>query len=130
MAWDAGPQIGINTSYMTLYKVTAVAMKSVNPKHKVGGPATMQLQHITDFVNECSTGSLPCNFVSSHVYPSDPQCPQTMEAWDPSCFSRLVKTARAKVPESMEFFITEMSVTSVKYERQVSGERHNKLLWM
>ena len=71
----------------------------------------MQLGHISDFVNECNTGSLPCDFVSSHLYPSDPQCGQTKESWDPSCFSRLIKGARAKVPASMEFFVT--TVTSV-----------------
>ena len=54
---------------MTLFNATAVAMKSVNPAYKLGGPATMQLGHISDFVDECHTGSLPCDFVSSHLYP-------------------------------------------------------------
>ena len=115
LTWDnRRPQLGINTSYMTLWNATATAIKSVDPRYKVGGPATEQLGHITDFVNECTTNSLPCDFVSSHLYPSDPQCPQTNETWDPSCFSRLVKEARAKVPPAMEFFVTEMSVT-VRY---------------
>jgi len=114
LSWGPPSSRPGNTTYMSLWNATATAMKSVNPKLRVGGPATEQLQYITEFVDECSTNSLPCDFVSSHLYPSDPQCPQTAEMWDPSCFSRLVKGAQAKVPASMEFFVTEMSVT-VKY---------------
>jgi hypothetical protein len=111
LTWD---DIDVNTSYIRLWNATATALKRVNKAYKVGGPATQQLQHISDFVDQCNANSLPCDFVSSHLYPSDPQCPQTVSGWDPSCFSRLVKAARASVPTHMEFFVTEMSVT-VKY---------------
>ena len=103
---DQGRRVSPHSSLLSISPPTRVSKKLLRCR-----PATMQLGHISDFVNECSTGSLPCDFVSSHLYPSDPQCGQTKESWDPSCFSRLIKGARAKVPASMEFFVTEMSVT-------------------
>tara|TARA_B100001123_G_C14806187_1_gene826408 strand:- start:324 stop:551 length:228 start_codon:yes stop_codon:yes gene_type:complete len=64
LTWDSRqPQLGIKMSYMTLWNATATAIKRIDSRYKVGGPATEQLGHITDFVDECITYSLLCDFV-------------------------------------------------------------------
>lgn len=58
--------------YLKLYKVTAQAVKSVNPNLKVGGPAICGgADHwITDFLKFCQEENLPLDFVSRHAYTS------------------------------------------------------------
>ena len=59
-------------SYEMLYNLTAHALLAVDPLLSVGGPATAQLGHITDFLNLTqSPGGPPAAFVSSHSYPTD-----------------------------------------------------------
>ena len=60
--------------YMELYNASAWAIKGVDPSFSVGGPATMQLLHVKDFVDEARAMGAPFDFVSSHMYPTDPQC--------------------------------------------------------
>ena len=47
------------------------AIKAVSPSLKIGGPATMQTQHLVDFVNRARSIKAPLDFVSSHLYPSE-----------------------------------------------------------
>ncbi len=58
--------------YFKLYKVTAQAVKSVNPNLKVGGPAICGgADHwITDFLQFCHEENLPLDFLSRHAYTS------------------------------------------------------------
>ena len=59
--------------YMALYTNTSKAIKSVNARLRVGGPATMRLNWIDSFVGNVTSQNIPIDFVSSHLYPSDPQ---------------------------------------------------------
>ena len=59
---------------MELYNASAHAVKSVDSQLRVGGPATAQLEHVADFAKACTDGNIPYDFVSTHHYPSDPQC--------------------------------------------------------
>ena len=58
--------------YMQLYASSARALKQVDAQLRVGGPATECLHHVVDFVTECKRRKLPLDFVSTHLYPSDP----------------------------------------------------------
>lgn len=91
--------------YMDLYASSAKALKAVSPKLRVGGPATMQVLHVEDFVNAARAAELPVDFVSTHLYPTDPECPPG----DVHCFTRLIHEARDLVRErtGAEFLITE-----------------------
>jgi hypothetical protein len=40
----------------------------------VGGPATAQLEDVASFAQACTDQTIPFDFVSTHHYPSDPQC--------------------------------------------------------
>ena len=72
-----------------------MAVKSVDPSLKVGGPATAGLADLPAFVAACAAMGLPKpDFVSSHHYPTDGKsgptpmqqsCP-TKQGWDPNCW--------------------------------------------
>lgn len=64
---------GSQDDYFELYRQSALAVKSVNKKLQIGGPATAQLAWIPDLIRYCSRKNLPLDFVSSHIYPNDPQ---------------------------------------------------------
>ena len=58
-------------TYWTLYDHTARALKAVEPRLRVGGPATAQAAWITDFIRHCKEHHVPVDFVSTHVYAND-----------------------------------------------------------
>lgn len=55
-----------------LYNYTARALVRADPLLSVGGPATAELGHVTDFLNFTGNGKvIPAAFVSTHSYPTD-----------------------------------------------------------
>lgn len=58
-------------SYMRLYGEAARAIKRVNPKLRVGGPATAQAAWVDRFIEACVREKLPADFVSTHAYAND-----------------------------------------------------------
>lgn len=66
--WDGVPK---QQTYFQLYDVTAHAVKHVDPKLRVGGPATAQAAWIPAFIAHCTQNHVPFDFVSTHVYGND-----------------------------------------------------------
>jgi len=64
---------GSQDEYFELYKQSASAVKRVDKRIPVGGPSTAQLDWIPDLIQYCVRENVPIDFVSSHVYPDDPQ---------------------------------------------------------
>jgi xylan 1,4-beta-xylosidase len=62
---------GTRRDYFKLYRVTAEAIKSVDPSLKVGGPATARDEWIEEFLEFCAAGHVPVDFVTTHHYPTD-----------------------------------------------------------
>ncbi|MBD8882332.1 beta-xylosidase [Rhodanobacter sp. 7MK24] len=62
---------GTQADYFELYRHTATTIKSVDAQLQVGGPATANDEWIADFVAFCRRARLPCDFVSTHHYPTD-----------------------------------------------------------
>lgn len=62
---------GTRDEYFELYKHSALAVKSVNAKFKVGGPATARNEWIPEFIDFCKTGNVPVDFITTHHYPTD-----------------------------------------------------------
>jgi xylan 1,4-beta-xylosidase len=58
-------------SYFELYDHTATALKSVNPRIRVGGPATAAAAWVDDFLKHASDKNIPVDFVSTHAYADD-----------------------------------------------------------
>jgi xylan 1,4-beta-xylosidase len=64
---------GTQAQYFELYRVTAAALKGVDARLQVGGPATAMMMWIPEFLAYCRARSAPVDFVSAHVYPDDSQ---------------------------------------------------------
>lgn len=62
---------GTQRDYFQLYEVTARAIKSVDPRIRVGGPSTSACKWIDEFLAYCRGNSVPLDFVSTHHYPGD-----------------------------------------------------------
>lgn len=64
--------------YFELYDYTVRAVKSVDDALMVGGPATSKCLWVKEFIEHVEKGSevfggdrVPCDFISTHAYPSD-----------------------------------------------------------
>ena len=66
--WAGEPK---QETYWKLYDHTARALKAVNPRLRVGGPATAQAAWVDAFIRHCSEEHIPLDFVSTHVYAND-----------------------------------------------------------
>lgn len=64
---------GTQAEYFELYRQSVLALKDIDADLQVGGPASAQLQWIPQLIAYCEARGLPLDFISSHVYPSDPQ---------------------------------------------------------
>lgn len=62
---------GSRNEYFKLYQVTAEALKGVDEKIKVGGPATSNNMWIPEFKEFCEKNHVPYDFITTHHYPSD-----------------------------------------------------------
>jgi len=58
-------------TYFELYDHTARALKAVNPRIRVGGPATAQAAWVGDMIAHATQNHVPLDFVSTHVYGND-----------------------------------------------------------
>lgn len=66
--WKGTPS---QESYFELYDHTALAIKKVNSRLRVGGPSTAQAAWTSDFLRHCKEKNIPVDFVTSHVYAND-----------------------------------------------------------
>lgn len=62
---------GTQEEFFRLYAETARAIKDVDQEFRVGGPASARAEWVQDFVDYCEKHDLPCDFVSTHIYPDD-----------------------------------------------------------
>ena len=58
-------------SYFELYDHTARDLKQVNPRLRVGGPATAAAQWVDAFLKHAADKNVPVDFVTSHGYADD-----------------------------------------------------------
>jgi len=62
---------GGQAAYFQLYETTVNAIKGVDKRLRVGGPATADNGWIDEFLAFCAERKLPADFVSTHLYPTD-----------------------------------------------------------
>lgn len=62
---------GSMQDYYRLYAATAKALKRVDSKLMVGGPATTKSSHLSEFLDFCKRENVPVDFVTTHQYPTD-----------------------------------------------------------
>ena len=58
-------------TYFELYDHTARALKAVNQRIRVGGPATAQAAWVDAMIAHAAQNDIPLDFVSTHVYGND-----------------------------------------------------------
>jgi xylan 1,4-beta-xylosidase len=66
--WAGEPK---QATYFELYDHTARALKGVNSRLRVGGPATSAAHWIPEFLRHAATQHVPIDFVSTHGYADD-----------------------------------------------------------
>jgi len=66
--WGGEPK---QATYWTLYDHTARALKAVDARLRVGGPATAQAAWVSAFIRHVHDEHVPVDFVSTHVYGDD-----------------------------------------------------------
>jgi xylan 1,4-beta-xylosidase len=66
--WAGEPK---QSTYFELYDHTARALKAVNSRLRVGGPATAAAHWIPQFLDHVNTAHVPVDFVSTHGYADD-----------------------------------------------------------
>ena len=66
--WAGEPK---QATYFELYDHSAAAVKRVNSRLRIGGPATAQAAWADAFIQHCVEKHVPVDFVSSHVYGND-----------------------------------------------------------
>ncbi|HSS95418.1 MAG TPA: hypothetical protein VLK33_00230 [Terriglobales bacterium] len=66
--WAGEPK---QETYLELYDHTARAVKKVNSRLRVGGPATAAAAWVDVFIKHCIDNNVPVDFVSSHAYGND-----------------------------------------------------------
>jgi len=66
--WSGRPS---EQTYFELYDHTARALKAVNQRIRVGGPATAQAAWVGDIIAHTTQNNVPLDFVSTHVYGND-----------------------------------------------------------
>ena len=95
------------TTYLELYKHAYAGIKAADANLQVGGPATMQCQYVGEFVSD-TQGDF--DFVSTHLYPTDPNCTWPTPGYNSiDCFANTIKAARSKAPKDKPFFMTEFN---------------------
>lgn len=62
--WEGGDQ----KAYFALYDLTAKTIKSIDPKLRVGGPATAGAAWVPEFLAHVKASGAPVDFVSTHTY--------------------------------------------------------------
>jgi xylan 1,4-beta-xylosidase len=67
--WAGEPR---QDSYWQLYDHTALAIKKVNQRLRVGGPASAQAAWVDAMIRHCAEKHIPLDYVSTHVYGNDP----------------------------------------------------------
>jgi len=66
--WSGDPK---QATYFELYDHTARALKSVNPRLRVGGPSTSSAHWVDDFLAHVAKEKVPIDFASTHGYSDD-----------------------------------------------------------
>ena len=63
---------GAKEQYHRLYEITAKAVKAVDSRIQVGGPAASGSKWVGCFIRYCEEQQVPVDFISSHQYAGDP----------------------------------------------------------
>lgn len=114
-------------SYFALYDQTARALKSVNSRLRVGGPATAAAAWVDDFLKHAADNHVPVDFVSTHGYADDTVenlfgTNENIPMDDRVCraVARVRKQIQSSAFPKLPIFWTEWNVPGMKEARDTS----------
>lgn len=95
---------GTKAEYFELYAHAARAVKSVDARLRIGGPATSKAHWLSDLIAYCAAGDVPLDFISTHLYPQDEFVEFADRASSPHApgafFTDIVRRARDEIRSS------------------------------
>lgn len=121
--WQAGME-----KYYTLYKYAAEAVKRVDSKIRVGGPATAGGDYIKELIDYCYDNKVALDFVTTHAYPIGEYCeykervgsPYELGEYFAGRFKEVKDTvANSKMPD-LEIHWTEWNTQSGNTSKNIS----------
>lgn len=111
---------GTQKEYFKLYRISAKAIKGIDPKLQIGGPSTSRNRWVAEFLSYCQRNKLPLDFISTHMYCADVDEIDGVETKDvvyrgqKSMLKDVLKTRqiieKSKFPDA-EFYYTEWNVS-------------------
>lgn len=108
---------GDKSAYFELYRATAHAIKLVDERLQVGGPASAGNAWLDDFKGFCARTQTPLDFFSTHYYPTDPfgaidsDTITQLEHSPPGVMRQRAQEARASAG-ALPLYYTEWSISS------------------
>lgn len=119
---------GTREDYWTLYDASARALKRVDARLRVGGPASSKGSWIAEIIDHAVSKSVPIDFVSTHLYPQDEYVDYTDRQGSPypegAYFAaevrRIQALVRASARPDLEIHWTEWNTMSAKCTKDVS----------
>lgn len=122
--WNGIPR---QKSYFELYEHTARALKSVNTRLRVGGPATAAAAWVGDFLKFVAANRVPVDFITSHGYADDTVenlfgTNEDIPLDDRVCraIGKVKGEIRASAMPKLPLFWTEWNVQGMKESRDTS----------
>jgi xylan 1,4-beta-xylosidase len=96
--------------YLLLFNASSRGLKDVDAQLRVGGPATMQTQYVNEFIGNATAMQIPFDAVTTHFYPTDPQCDTNSTKTTEDCFADMVNAAAdAAIKAGKPFYLTEFN---------------------
>ncbi|HVP45633.1 MAG TPA: hypothetical protein VMT32_03585 [Bryobacteraceae bacterium] len=122
--WNGIPR---DRSYFELYEHTAGALKAVNRRLRVGGPATAAAAWVPSFLQYVSAHHVPVDFVSMHAYADDTVEDLFGTTEDIPMDERVCRAAgkvrkeiQSSTMPSLPLFLTEWNVPGMKEARDTT----------
>lgn len=117
---------GSQSDYWKLYEYAARAVRQVDAKYKVGGPATARAEWIPEFLNHCRKRKIPLNFISTHsyaqdefvIYPNRVGSPSAPGKYLADVYHRVAQVVRNFDP-SLEIHWTEWNTLTATQDREI-----------
>lgn len=106
---------GTQEDYWKLYRVTALAVKSIDKELKIGGPGTTQFidgkpPWVEELIQFCHQNNLPLDFISFHPYPNGNINDQIMQYREENATYNDLKVTRELLSQS-DYADTELILT-------------------
>lgn len=122
--WNGIPR---DKSYFALYEHTARALKAVNTRIRVGGPATAAAAWVPSFLQYAAAHHVPVDFVSTHAYADDTVedlfgTSEDIPMDDRVCraVAKVRKEIQGSAMPSLPLFLTEWSVPGMNGARDTA----------